>query len=563
MVEAPAMCTDAGVIVALAGRPFWRGRLEAPASAAMAQEILLAWRHEGIRLLDRLQGAFVLGIVEPWRQYALLAIDRMGIQRLAYAQTDDGLVFSTSAEEVARHLAPMPAIDRQGLFHYLFFHVVPAPGSIFAGVHKLPAATLAEYSAGHLRVARYWQPEFVEDRRGEYQALQRELHAVLRSAVRAAAPGETSGAFLSGGLDSSAVAGVLSEILQAPARTFSIGFGFADYDELSYARAANRRFGCIGHEYEITAADIVAGFAPIAETYDEPFGNASALPAYYCARLAHEHGVTHLLAGDGGDELFAGNERYAEQVVFERYGRVPPAARQLLEASLKAIPAALTHGVIRKAKTYVAKAGVPLPERLEVCNFMRILEMNEVFDPEFLAEITQQKPFEYMRDVFRAAPAHSNVNRLLYYDWQFTLADEDLRKVETMCALGGIAVSYPMLHPDVVEMSNRIPPALKMPGTALRDFYKRAMQGYLPDEIIHKKKQGFGLPFGLWLQRSDELRELAFGNLSDLKQRHIIRGAFLDQLPQLHSTGDPSHYGVLIWVLAMLEEWFKAHRVSA
>lgn len=562
VVEAPAMSIDEGVIVALAGRPFWRDRLEAPASAAMAQEILLAWRHEGIRLLNRLQGAFVLGIVEPRRQYALLAIDRMGIQRLAYAQTDEGFVFSTSAEDVARHLATTPAIDPQGLFHYLFFHVVPAPGSIFAGVRKLPAATLAEYSAGHLRIARYWHPEFIEDRCGDYRELQRELHVALRNAVRAAEPGDTSGAFLSGGLDSSAVSGVLSEILPAPARTFSIGFGFADYDELAYARAVNRRFGCAGHEYDVTAADIVAGFAPIAEAYDEPFGNASALPAYYCAKLARLHGVTHLLAGDGGDEVFAGNERYAEQEVFERYGRVPLAARQLLEASLKSIPAALTHGVIRKAKTYVAKAGVPLPDRLEVCNFLRILEVSEVLDPDFLAAITQEKPFEYMRDVFRAAPARSNVNRLLYYDWQFTLADEDLRKVEAMCALGGIAVSYPMLHPDVVEMSNRIPPALKMPGTALRDFYKRAMQGYLPDEIIHKKKQGFGLPFGLWLQRSNELRDLAFGNLGDLKQRHIIRGRFIDQLNQLHSTGDPCHYGVLIWVLAMLEQWLKAHRVS-
>ena len=561
-VEAPATAEADGVVVALAGRPFWRGRPEAPADGAMAREILDAYRRDGVRLLDGLHGGFSLAIVEPGRRSAVLAIDRMGIQRLAYAETEGGLVFSTSAEAVARHLDPTPRIDRQSVLDYLFFHMVPAPGSIFAGVRKLPAATVAEYADGRLKLSRYWNPEFVEDRPGDYPALARELHESLRVAVRAADPGGSSGAFLSGGLDSSTVAGVLSEAVPAPARTFSIGFGFPDYDELSYARIANRRFGCAGHEYDITAEDIVASFASIAEAYDEPFGNSSALPAYYCAKLARRHGVTHLLAGDGGDEIFAGNSRYAEQEIFERYGRVPAVARMLLEASLKATPPALTHGLIRKAKGYVAKASVPLPDRLETWNFMRQLGMAEVLDPGFLAAVAPDGPIEHMRDVYRSAPARSNVNRLLCYDWQFTLADNDLRKVEAMCELGGIAVSYPMLHPDVVELSGRVPPGMKMPGTKLRDFYKRAMQGYLPDEIIHKKKHGFGLPFGLWLQQSSELRDLVFGNLSDLRRRHIIRDGFLDRLLHLHGADDARYYGVFVWVLAMLEQWLREHRVS-
>jgi asparagine synthase (glutamine-hydrolysing) len=131
-----------------------------------------------------------------------------------------------------------------------------------------------------------------------------------------------------------------------------------------------------------------------------------------------------------------------------------------------------------------------------------------------------------------------------------------------MCGLAGVAVSYPMLHPDVVEMSNRVPPGMKMPGTQIRDFYKRAMQGFLPDEIIHKKKHGFGLPFGLWLQQSGELRDLVFGSLADLRGRHIIREDFLDQLLHLHGAEDARYYGVFVWVLAMLEHWFKAHKIS-
>jgi asparagine synthase (glutamine-hydrolysing) len=561
-LEAPATAEKDGVIVALMGRPYWRGHAEKQADAAMAAEVLAAYRRQGKGLLESLHGGFALAVIEPARGYALLAIDRMGVHRLAYAEADGGVVFSTSAEAVARHLPSPPRADRQAILDYLFFHMVPSPGTIFAGVRKLPAATLAEYTDGSLRLERYWSAPFVEGRAGDFASLSRELHESLQTGVRAAAPGEASGAFLSGGLDSSTVAGVLSEVSDTPARTFSIGFGFPDYDELSYARIANRRFGCLGHEYDITAHDIVESFGAIAEAYDEPFGNSSALPAYYCALLARRHGVSHLLAGDGGDELFAGNSRYADQVIFERYERAPRSLRVLLEAGLRACPQVLTRGLVRKAKGYVAKANTPLPDRLETWNFLHQLGMAEVLDPDFLAAVSADGPLQHMREVYRSAPAHSNVNRLLYYDWRFTLADNDLRKVEAMCALAGVEVSYPMLHPDVVDLSLRVPPEMKMPGTELRDFYKKAMQGFLPDEIIHKKKHGFGLPFGLWLQQSAELRDLVFGNLADLRSRHVIRDGFLDRLLHLHGAEDARYYGVFVWVLAMLEQWFKAHRIS-
>jgi len=561
VIQGPARAEQDGVTVALAGRPFWRGGREVPASDDFAAEVLAAWRSEGKALLDRLHGGFALAIVEPARHRALLAVDRMGIQRIAWSVTPAGLVFSTSAEAVARARPGSPQIDLQAVLHYLFFHMVPAPRTVFAQVAKLPAASALEYSGGRATVSRYWSPGFVEGVPGDFAALSRELHDALRAGVRAAAPGESSGAFLSGGLDSSTVAGVLAEVAPRPAKTFSIGFGFADYDELSYARIANGHFGCQGHEYDIAAPDIVGSFADIATAYDEPFGNSSALPAYHCARLALRHGVDHLLAGDGGDELFAGNSRYAEQEVFERYGRVPGAARWLLEGGLALVPPALTKGVLRKAKGYVSKAKVPLPDRLETWNFLRQLGMDGVLHPDLLAAIDPDGPLERMREVYRSAPARSNVNSLLWYDWQFTLADNDLRKVESMCERAGVAVSYPMLHPDVVEMSMRVPPEMKMPGTALRDFYKRSMRGFLPDEIIHKKKHGFGLPFGLWLQQSSELRELVLGNLADLRGRHVVRDGFLDRLLDLHGAEDARYYGVFVWVLAMLEQWFKAHEI--
>jgi asparagine synthase (glutamine-hydrolysing) len=167
-----------------------------------------------------------------------------------------------------------------------------------------------------------------------------------------------------------------------------------------------------------------------------------------------------------------------------------------------------------------------------------------------------------MREVWESTPSDNTLDRMLYYDWHYTLADNDLRKVETMCALAGVRVSYPMLHADVVDMSTRVPANVKMPGTRLRDYYKQAVRGYLPDEIIHKKKHGFGLPFGFWLKDSPQLRDLIFGNLAQFRTRNIVRPQFIDRLLDLHRDEDARHYGVFLWVIAMLEQWFQEHRLS-
>ncbi len=561
--EAPGLAARDGLTVAIHGRPCWHGGVERVADARMAGEILDAYRKDGARLLERLHGSFALSILDPSAGRAMLAVDRMGIGRLAYSADDRNLVTSTSAEAVARNLAARPALDRQAIYSYLFFHMVPSPATIFAGVRKLPPASVAEFEHGQATVRRYWDPVFEEDRPGNFEALEAALHASLRTAVRCAEPQRDSGAFLSGGLDSSTVAGLLSEVSKGPARTFSIGFGFEGYDELEYARIANRRFGCEGHEYAIGADDIVQAFAPIARACDEPFGNSSALPAYYCARLARRHGVTHLLAGDGGDEIFAGNSRYAKQQRLERYQRLPHALRAgLLEPCLDALPRALAVGPLRKARAYVSRARIPLPDRLEIWNPLRNAGAAEVLDPEFLAGLDAAGPVDHARAVYDAAPARSALNHMLYYDWRFTLADNDLRKVEAMCAAADVQVSYPMLHPDVVALANRVPPALMMPGTKLRDFYKRAMTGFLPDEIIRKQKHGFGLPFGLWLQQSAPLRQLVLGNLDALRARRIVRSDFIDRQLTLHGEHDAEYHGVFVWVLAMLEQWFREHEVA-
>ncbi len=557
---APQIASELGLTIALRGQPVLSASLMREAQPSVAAAVLAGYRKSGPRVLESVSGRFALAIADDNGERALLAVDRMGIERVTYAMCDGCLVFGTSAEAVANSPAIRAALNPQALFDYLLLHMVPAPNTVFEDVSKLRAGTCAILENGKLRVERYWHPQFQRNGRAEsFESLKEGLHSALRSGVKSAAPNGHSGAFLSGGLDSSSVAGMLSEVAQ-PARTFSIGFSYPQYDERSYARIANARFKCEGHEYVVQGTDIAETFPKIARAYDEPFGNSSALPVYYCARLARENGVDHLLAGDGGDELFAGNSRYAEHQIFERYQLVPSfLRRRLLEPALKHWPGALMNPLVRKGRGYVSKANTPLPSRLEAWNVMNQGGGAQFLDPKFRDAVDPAAPFRHMHEVWDSASSDNTVQRMLFYDWQYTLSDNDLRKVESMTALAGVRVSYPMLHADVIDLSLRVPPDVMMPGMQLRDFYKRAMQGWLPNEIINKKKHGFGLPFGLWLQDSPQLRELIAANLSSLRARRLIRPEFIDRLLTLHGSEDASFYGVFVWVLAMLEQWFQEH----
>jgi asparagine synthase (glutamine-hydrolysing) len=478
----------------------------------------------------------------------------MGIERIAYAEAEGGFVFGTSARTVAE----FPGIGRklrdQALYDFLFMHMVPAPATVYAGVQKLPPATVLSYSDGRYRVGRYWNPSY--DYVRDFSSLRTSLRESLDIAVSASGIGSTTGAFLSGGLDSSTVAGTLAKRIQEPAKTFSVGFGEAAYDELEYARIASARFGCEAHEYQVTPADIVDALPRIAASYDEPFGNSSAVPTYLCAKLAADNGVVHLLAGDGGDELFGGNERYAKQQVFDFYRRVPNWFRQaIVEPMTRPVTSDQGPLPLRKLKSYVDQASVPLPDRFETWNFVYREGQSKLLDREFAASIDMEGPLGLMRDVWSSAPSADILERMLWFDWHFTLAYNDLRKVGSMCALAGVRVSYPMLHPAVVQVSLRVPSNMKIRHLELRSFYKRAMKGFLPGEILGKKKHGFGLPFGIWLKSDRILADLIFSLLSDLKKRHIVSPEFLTNLVDEHRTGHASYYGYVIWDLAMLEAW--------
>ncbi len=524
--------------------------------------VLAAYRRFGCPdFLSRLAGAFSLAVIDVSKGVVVLAVDRMGIGRLVYRATPDGLAFSTSVAAVVDVSGVPTELDAQSIYNYLFLHMVPAPDTIYAGVRKLPAATFAQYQRGRLEIQRYWMPRFTETTKASFAELRRELRFALNTAVRRCAPDERTGAFLSGGLDSSTVAGVLSLLEPGGAQTFSIGFGEEAYDELRFARIAVRHFGCHSHEHEATPADIVRTFSRIASAYDEPFGNSSAVPTLLCAELAASHGVTHLLAGDGGDELFAGNERYAKQLLFESYYRLPGWARSaFVEPLVKRINAETGFTPLRKIRSFVDQARIRLPSRLETWNFMYRNGNVRILDPDFLSGVDPARTLAQLQQLFDSAPSNSVQDKMLYYDWQLTLADNDLRKVCTMCDLAGVRVSFPMLDEAVVDLAVRVPPNMRMRGLQLRSFYKQAMEGFLPRQIIKKTKHGFGLPFGVWMHRDARLSQMILDYLTSLKSWRIVRSDFLDNLVQRHRESPSSYLGYPIWSYAVLSAWLDSHR---
>lgn len=559
-------CTEGGFVdthieergfCAVVGHP-WR---KLPASdRASARFILEAYRLRGPALLDDLSGGFAFVVHDAaGGGNTLFAGDRTGIHTLCYAELAEGVVVGRYADEVAAALPAGSMLSLQALYDYLYFHVIPSPATVFEGVKRLEAAHYAEFRAGRLDVRRYWSPAYDSvEGRSTAQKTER-FRALLSDAVKREASGDEVGAFLSGGTDSSSVVGWLAQANGTAPRAWSIGFDAAGYDEMSYARIAAKHFDVEHHEYYVTPADIVAGVPMLAEHYDQPFGNSSALPAYFCAVRAHATGVNRMLAGDGGDELFGGNTRYAKQAIFEAYGGVPAALRQSVLDPILSTRLARVVPIVKKAASYVAQANVPLPARLRTYNLLDRLGTARMLSPAFLRAVDETAPARNEASVFARCNDPAVLNRQLAFDLKYTLEDADLPKVVHTCELAGCDVRFPMLDDALVDFANHLPPSDKLRGMRLRPFFKEASRGFLPDAILTKSKHGFGLPFGAWVLRDATLLSFARNSVASLVGRGLIQQPFVDELFTSELPAHPGFYGEAVWILMLLAQWLDRH----
>ena len=532
------------------------------AEMSLAECIASLYLIEGIEFVNLLKGPFALALWDERVQRLLLAVDRLGIKSLYWSQADDRLLFASRAGAI-RAAEDRPAeVNPAALVQYLLFSVVPAPLVIYQGMEKLRPGHWLVYENGRVGQHCYWDLEYPESKDlnvGQWaEAVREAMRAAVGHHLEGCAP-DSTGAYLSGGTDSSSVVAFMNE-RHSPVNTFSISFEEQRYNEINFARITAGNFGTRHYERCLGPADAAAAIPKIVEYYDEPFANSSAIGGYYCALLARESGIETLFAGDGGDELFGGNERYATDKYFALYHALPAWLRRgVLEPVAGLLP--LDGGLLSLPRRYIRRANIPNPRRIFSFGLFLNTPPEAVFESGFLEQVPPAKWLAIAEEHFHAARARSDLNRLMYLDLKMILADNDLRKVSGTAELAGVRVRFPLLDYRLAETSCRIPSNLKLKGFEKRYIFKRAMKGILPNRVLYKKKHGFGVPIGHWFLADPQLKSLIQDVLCDprTRQRGYFRREFLDRLMDLHRRDHAGYYGEVIWYLVALELWHRQH----
>lgn len=563
------VCSDGGVLVAcdadLCNEPELAALAgtKAPASGnSPTAELIAALYHRvGCEFVKKLEGNFSLVLWDERERRLVAAVDRFGVNRLVYFQNGRMLAIASRIDALLRTGAIAAEVNPRAIANFMNFGVNLAPDTVFAGVRRLRPGTMLVASDKATRVEPYWDMNYGPNSGADERQLAERLEAVVAEAVEHEVKNDSFtelGAFLSGGTDSSTVVGMMSRLGRGAVKTFSIGFDDERFNELSYAAITAGKFHTKHHTYRVSAADCFEALPRMVRFFDEPFANSSAIPTYFCAKLAAENGTRTLLAGDGGDELFGGNERYRTDKIFQSYQTVPrPLRKGLIEPALRLVP--LEKGPLGKAKRYIRRSNIPPVERFFSYNFLLAHAIETIFETDFLESLRGYSVLEAATRYYENAPAHDHLDRLLYIDVKITLGDSDLPKVTQMAEMAGVQTRFPFLARGVAEFSGRIPANLKVKGFEKRYLFKQAFRNLLPQEVIRKKKHGFGIPVASWLKSDPKLREFSRDVLFSSRAlgRGYFRRSFLEELIRMHESDESSYYGDNLWSFLMLEMWHQ------
>ena len=527
-----------------------------------AEVIANGWHAWGPRVFDRLRGMFALALWDTRSRRLILARDRFGKKPLYYAPTPGGLLFGSEIKA----LLTWPGLPRTpnltAIDHYLSLQYVPAPETAFAGVFRVPAAhylVVSPDSEGRWRdiePVRYWrlpEPSAAHANR-PIEELERELVAHLEEAVRLRLIADVPlGAFLSGGIDSASVVATMARVGGGRVKTFTIGFGDARFDETRYARMVAERYAT-DHEEYVVEPDAVAVLPRLVWHYGEPFADPSAIPTYYVSEMARRK-VTVALNGDGGDEAFLGYSRYRAMRHLARLDRFPQWSRLALARLLAYAPAGLQRELKLPQIRDVLEASAGRSEQRYAGTIV------------FFADRDKEAGYG---EAMRAQLGHSALDLLAPYfaaagglvaganwaDLHTYLPDDLMVKVDVASMAHGLETRSPLLDHVLLEWAAAIPAEVKMAGGRTKALFKRAMEPYLPREVIYRKKMGFGCPIDEWLRA--ELKPLAYDTLlsQPARERGLMRPDYVRRLLDEHCLGERNHH-TRLWALLMLELWFR------
>jgi len=508
----------------------------------------------GSECVQKLRGMFAFALYDERQNRLLLARDRLGIKPLHYAFHDGRLLFGSEIKSILAVAPELAEVDRHALLQYFYFGYVPDPKTAFSSIQKLPPGHLLEFSQGKFAVQKYWDfPQYgTHSPRSEEECLE-QLESLLAEAVKIRLISDVPlGALLSGGADSSLVVALMARAASGPVKTFSIGFRQADFDETPYARKVAERFGTEHHEL-ILKPDVVETVGTLTAMLEEPFGDSSMLPTYYVCCMARKH-VTVALSGDGGDEAFAGYDRYRMHLRDRTYSWIPSPGRQFYR---KYIHERIPYRV--PGRNYAYSVSLPWTERyiegVTLKPFQR--EMNLLSEEFAHLGSGADDPLETMRAYLKAAPADDPLDHVLYLDSKTYLPGDILTKVDRMSMATSLEGRVPILDHVFLEYVTGLKADWKLRGRSQKYILRKLAEKVgVPAEVLDRPKQGFALPLVHWMRH--ELKDLIITSLTEPRttQRGYFNAAGVRRLLDEHFRGRRDH-SPRIWRLLMLELWHR------
>ena len=517
------------------------------------EAIVHAYEEWGEQAFSRLRGMFGIALWDRRSRTLLLARDRAGIKPLYYAERGGRLFFASEAKSLLVAGGANRNIDVAALDHYLTFLYTPRDGSIFRGVRKLPPGHLLRWNDGRATVKAYWELPTAETFAGTDAEAADALHDVLRDAVRSHLVSDVPlGAFLSGGIDSSLVVGLMAEVSDRPVQTFSIGFDEPQFDELEHARKVAAHFRTDHHEF-VVRPDGLSILDRLIRHFDEPFADPSAIPTWYVCEMARRH-VTVVLSGDGGDELFGGYDRYLPHPRVAAFDRLPVPGKRHLAAAAWPL---LRHGT--RGKNFLRHVSRDDRGRfLDASAFFQPDEKAALYTPELLQGVGADAAERSLGAGFSGLEDLPFGSQMMKFDFRTYLPEDVLVKVDRMSMAHSLESRVPLLDNDVIDFAASLPLAMKIRDGRRKVLLKQVASRILPHDIVHRRKQGFGVPVGVWFRGT--LRDTFSDVLGSqrARERGYFRRPFVDRVLQEHLSGARDHSWRL-WQLVVLELWHREY----
>jgi asparagine synthase (glutamine-hydrolysing) len=520
--------------------------------------ILELYRRDGLDFLQELRGMFAVGLWDRKQRRLVLARDRLGKKPLFYHLGKGGLAFASELGALLADDQIQRQVDPQALHAYLALGYVPTAHAILQGVHKLAPGTMAVHEDGQLRTHRYWHLQFTPAERPVPDLIEELRHLLYESVSLRLVSDVPLGAFLSGGIDSSAVVAIMSKLGARPVRTFSIGFDDPDYSEVEYARQVAQLYQTEHHE-EVVRPQAAELLPVLVKAYGEPFADPSALPSYLLAQMTRKH-VTVALSGDGGDEAFAGYNRYVHEKMTRMFQQLPkgllqPVAR-FVEKNFpgqKAGPLGEAAAAVRTHARRVQMGDVP--RYAAQFGSFTTEQLGELCTPALSAAGNDAGQALFSR-LLEAGSAPDELGRLLELDIQTYLVDDIFTKVDIASMQHALEVRCPLVDQELIEFAATVPSSLKMRGFRGKWLLRQALSDLLPRSILYRSKKGFGIPHARWLR--GELRPMLHDTLLDARvyQRGQLQRPYVERLIAEHDSGQVNH-GLRLWNLLWLELWHR------